>query len=102
VTISKFPGEAGGQEANINRWRGQLGLSPISGADSSVSSLEIDGRKAYLVDIKGTNARSGKQARMVAIGVPRSDETWFYKLLGDEAAVEKEKSAFIQFVKSAY
>ncbi len=102
VTISKFPGEAGGQAANISRWRNQLGLPPAGEGDSSASSVEIGGKTAYVVDIKGTNARTGKPARMVALGVPRTDETWFYKLLGDEAVVEKEKNAFIQFVKSAY
>ena len=28
ITISAFPGEAGGIEANVNRWRKQLNLSP--------------------------------------------------------------------------
>lgn len=104
VTISQLPGDAGGESANIRRWRGQLGLPPATEADlaQTVSSLEIDGKKAYVVDIKGTNVRTGKQARMVAVGVPRPDGTWFYKLTGDESVVEKEKSAFLQFIQSAY
>jgi hypothetical protein len=105
VTVSKFPGEVGGMAANVNRWRRQLGLSPQSEAEmqGSVQLLEIDGHKnAYRVDLKGTNARSGKEARMIAVAVPRGGETWFYKLLGDAAAVEKEKDAFQEFVTSAY
>lgn len=104
VTISQLPGDAGGESANINRWRGQLGLRPATEADlaQTVTSMEIDGKKAYVVDIKGTNVRTGNQARMVAVGVPRPDGTWFYKLTGDESTVEKEKGAFLKFIQSAY
>jgi len=70
VTISKLSGDAGGQGANINRWRGQLGLPPATEADltQTVTTIDIDGKKAYVVDIKGTNVRTGKPARMVAMG----------------------------------
>lgn len=106
VTISKFPGEVGGMIANINRWRGQLGLEPLpqTEAQKSAEMVEVDGeKKAYLVDIKGTNVRGGgKPARLVAMGVPHKGETWFFKLLGDEAVVAKEKDTFVRFVVSAY
>jgi hypothetical protein len=105
VTISKFPGAVGGMVANIQRWRGQLGLAPGSAeeAQKSAEMVEIGGKKeAYLVDLKGTNARTGKPARMVAMGVPYQGETWFFKLMGDEAVVGKEKDAFVRFIKSAY
>ena len=65
--------------------------------------VEVGGKKdSYLVDIKGTNPRTGKQARMVALGVPHRGETWFFKLLGDEPVVAKEKDAFVQFIVGAY
>jgi hypothetical protein len=105
VSISKFPGDVGGMLANVNRWRGQLGLPAVSEQElgNAAQMVEIGGKKdAYEVDIKGVNARSGKPARLVAIAVPRENETWFYKLLGDEAVVEKEKSTFQQFVAGAY
>ena len=105
VTISKFPGEVGGMVANVQRWRGQLGLSPGSAeeARNSAEMIEVAGKKdSYMVDLKGKNARTGKDARMVAIGVPFQGETWFFKLMGDDAVVAKEKNKFIQFVKSAY
>lgn len=105
IAISKFPGDVGGMVANVNRWRGQLGLAPMGDAEArgSVQMVEIDGKRdAYMVDLKGTNARTGKPARMVALGVPRAGETWFYKLTGDEKLVEKEKDAFLKFVITAY
>lgn len=105
VTISKFPGDVGGMVANIQRWRGQLGLNPGSAEEArkSAEMLEIDGKKdAYMVDLSGTNVRSGKTARMISVGVPYQGETWFFKLMGDDAVVAKEKDKFVQFVKSAF
>jgi hypothetical protein len=105
VTVSKFPGEVGGMVANVNRWRQQLGLQALndSEARNTVKMLDVNGKKdAYMVDLRGTNARTGKAARMLSIGVPRSGETWFFKLMGDEAVVEKESGAFVKFVQSAY
>lgn len=105
VTISRFPGDTGGMIANVNRWRGQLGLTPLAAAEAGqgIEMVEIGGKKdSYLIDIKGTNARTGKPARMVALGVPSKGETWFFKLLGDEAVVAKEKDAFMQFIVGAY
>jgi hypothetical protein len=29
VTVSAFPGDTGGLLANLNRWRGQIGLEPV-------------------------------------------------------------------------
>jgi len=105
VSISKFGGAAGGLGPNVNRWRGQLGLPPLSEAEAEKSAemVEVGGKKdSYLVDLKGTNMRTGKPAHLVAVGVPRGGETWFYKLLGDDAVVSKEKDAFLKFVVSAY
>jgi hypothetical protein len=105
VTVIKLPGSAGGLVGNVNRWRGQLGLAPLADAEarSSAEKLEVDGKKdSYMIDIKGTNARTGKPARMVAVGVPRGGETWFYKLMGDEGEVAREKDAFLKFIVSAY
>jgi len=100
VTISKFPGDVGGMMPNINRWRSQLGLAP-EGDPSKIERPEIGGKKdAYLIDIQGTNSRTGKAARMIAAGVPRGGETWFYKLMGDEAVVAKEKAAFVRFLSA--
>jgi hypothetical protein len=105
VTISKLEGTAGGVAANVNRWRNQLQLAPLSESEAlaSVQMIEVDGKKdTYLVDLKGTSMRSGQPARMLAVGVPRAGETWFYKLMGDEATVGKEKDTFLKFILSAY
>lgn len=104
VTVSRFAGPAGGLAANVNRWRNQLGLAPVS-ADAlgqQSQSIQVDGRAATLVDFSGTDAKSGgRPARVIGVIVPREGETWFFKLLGDPTIAEREKNAFVQFVQSA-
>jgi hypothetical protein len=102
VTVSAFPGDVGGLLANVNRWRGQVALAPIDQADleKQITSLDVMGGKAMLVDVSGQNARAGSKARLVGVIVPRAGQTWFYKLMGDPAVAEREKDAFIKFVQS--
>ncbi len=103
VAISVFPGDVGGTFGNVNRWRGQMGLPPITEADlpKSTSTLEVaGGQKGTMVDLNGTDSKTGKAARLVAVAVPHADSTWFYKLLGDDAVVAHEKDAFLKFVQT--
>jgi len=99
VSVATIPGDGGGALANVNRWRRQIGLGPIeeSALAKETSSLEIGASKALVLDA----VSSDKARRMVVVSVPVKGSTWFYKLLGDEAAVAKEKEAFLGFVKSA-
>ena len=101
VNVSSSAGEGGGLVSNINRWRGQLGLAPWSEAEASQSATMIDvaGGKASLVDLSGTDARTGQPTRLVGVVVPQSGQTWFYKLMGDAKVVESQKAAFTQFVQ---
>ncbi len=49
------PGDGGGLLANFNRWRGQLGLGPVTEADlaKEVQPLDLPGGKASVADITG-------------------------------------------------
>ena len=97
VTVSSLGGDGGGLLMNVNRWRGQIGLSPVTGDQLSGVTKEIDvaSGKATLVDL------SNNDRRMLIFVVPHQGQSWFYKLLGDAGAVAKEMDAFLQFAKSA-
>jgi hypothetical protein len=103
VNVSSSPGEGGGLVGNVNRWRGQLGLTPLSEAEvnKSVTAIDVQGGKASLVDMSGTDARTGQPTRLVGVMAPQSGQTWFYKLMGDAKVVESQKDAFTKFVQSA-
>jgi len=103
VNVSKSPGTGGGFAANVNRWRGQLGLGQLSEAELNKIATPLDtaAGKGLSVDMSGTDGRSGQKARLVGVIIPEQSQTWFYKIMGDEKLVASEKDAFLKFVQSA-
>ncbi len=102
ISITMFPGDVGGPLAIVNLWRQQLSLEPIVQTELSKATTSIDvlGGKATLVELTGTDAKTGKPARMIAAMVPRKDQMWFYKMMGDPATVTGQKEAFSKFVQT--
>jgi hypothetical protein len=102
VNVSDLAGDGGGVTANVNRWRKQLGMSDISEAEiiKLASSVDVAGGKATLVDLSGTDARSGQPSQMVGVIVPQGGQTWFYKLMGDPKVVAAQKETFTKFVET--
>jgi hypothetical protein len=102
VNVSMSAGDGGGVLGNVNRWRGQLGLNPQSQAevDKLVQSVDIQGGKAMLVDMSGTDMKSGAKTRLIGAIVPKGQQTWFYKLMGPAQLVEQQKGTFTRFVQS--
>ena len=103
VNVSMSAGEGGGVAGNVNRWRGQLGLAQVPEAEVNklVTQVDTGGGKAMLVDMAGTDARTGQKARLVGAIVPQANGTWFYKLMGNEEVVAGQKDAFVKFVQTA-
>ncbi|MBI5774179.1 MAG: hypothetical protein HZA89_10600 [Verrucomicrobia bacterium] len=95
VSVSIFPSDTGGTLANVNRWRGQIGLGAATESDlaSLVTPLTAS-PGALLVDM----ANNGRQ--FIGAIVPRGGQWYFYKLLGEAAAVAPQKEKFVEFVKS--
>ncbi len=96
MSVIPLTGEAGGDLANINRWRGQISLAPMTEADLSSQSETITpgGRKMLYVDFV-----KGKKRLMAAI-YHLKDRTWFFKMMGDDATVLSAKPAFVHFLRS--
>jgi hypothetical protein len=104
VNISELAGEGGGLLANLNRWRGQLGLPPIAQEDDfskMVDSLVVPGGQGELVDMTGTSSKTGQPSRLIGVVLPQAGQTWFYKLMGDPKLVAAQKDAFVKFIQSA-
>jgi hypothetical protein len=97
LSIIAFPGSVGGDLANLNRWREQVGLPPVSQAEfeASAQRLERDGLRMTVVDLAGKGADA---KRILGAMIPYNDATWFVKLMGPDALVAKEKTAFMAFL----
>jgi hypothetical protein len=96
VSIVTFSGEGGTDADNVNRWRQQIGLPPMTPAAvaTQIEPLKGDGTSFSIVDIAGANART------LAAWTRRDGQVWFFKATGPSAAVEKEKTTFVKFVQS--
>ena len=100
LSITAFPGSVGGELANLNRWRGQVELPPLAAGEveANVMRLEPGGLKFAVADLNNDKASPAK--RMLGAMVPVGDATWFFKLTGPPALLEREKPAFLDFLKS--
>lgn len=97
VNVSSSEGDGGGLAANVNRWRGQLGLPPVD--EIPAINFTVANGQAQLVDLSGTNAQSGQPTEIVGVMVTQPGQTWFYKLMGDPGVVAAQKDDFTKFVK---
>jgi hypothetical protein len=102
VSVIPLPGAAGGDLANVNRWRGQVGLAPLSAQElaKTAEAVEIAGQPAQLYDVAGAASGSGDPTRILGVIQQRDGMAWFFKMTGNDPLVAKEKSAFVAFLKS--
>jgi hypothetical protein len=100
LSITAFPGDTGGLLANLNRWRSQLSLAPLAAAEleANLDHLDANGLHFEIVDFAGT--ADGAPARIVGAVLNRPGETWFFKLMGPDAAVAGAKPAFAAFLQT--
>ncbi len=100
LSITAFPGDTGGLLANVNRWRGQVSLPPLAAdqLDANREHLDIGDLHVDVVDFLGS--ANGAPTRIVGAIVPNGGETWFFKLMGPDAIVAKEKPAFLEFLRT--
>lgn len=96
ISVTSFPGDVGGLLANVNRWLGQIGLSPVGQENLKkyCSSLSFAGHSGHMVEAYG------KEQGLFAGVLFLEDESWFFKLQGDRKLAEREKANFSQFLQS--
>lgn len=97
VSVTAFPGDVGGLRANVDRWRGQVGL-PVTESEAKlaeqVSPFRVSGTEGRKVSL----ANGGKA--LVAILASHGGATWFFKITGSERAVADSSADFEAFVSS--
>ena len=100
LSITAFPGDVGGELANVNRWRSQVRLAPLGEADlaGAVTHMEHNSLRFTLVDLGGPEG--GDSPRILGAIVPYADGTWFFKLMGPAAVVARAKPEFLAFLRT--
>jgi hypothetical protein len=96
ISVVTFPGDGGSDAENVNRWRQQIGLPA---ADASTLKSAIVPVKSGDTDFPSIDM-TGTKSRVLAAWARRDGRTWFFKLTGPNAVVEKEKPKFVKFLQS--
>jgi len=94
LSVSVFPGEAGGDLKNVNRWREQIGLEPVTDLTPLVVLLPAKNAKFSTVDM------TGSKGHLLVGWVLKNGNTWFFKLLAPDSVITREKEKFTQFLQS--
>jgi hypothetical protein len=117
ISLSSFPGDAGGLLANVNRWRGQVNLPPLEQAalQATLEPFTAGTLSGQLVDLLGSTASGaasmtsgGGDATSSApvpthiIGAILTDgsTSWFIKATGTPAVVDPHRDEIVAFAKS--
>jgi hypothetical protein len=104
--LALLPGRAGGAADNVNRWRDQMGLAPLTPAEVEVlPSRRVLGVNALLVDLRGDfgggmGAQAIEDAAMLGAILPTPSGSLFVKMVGPASVVEAETASFDSFLGS--
>ena len=102
LSITAFPGDVGGELANVNRWRGQVQLPALSEAELPAATAHLTQNGLTFTVVNLTGSAQGARQRILGAIVPYAGSTWFFKLAGPDDAVAKAEPdfrAFLQTVK---
>jgi hypothetical protein len=106
--VSVLSGTAGGDAANLNRWRGQMGLPPLDAAQlDALPRTRCLGSEAPLLIAEGAyrGMRGGAgtpDSLFVGTMVLWSGRTVFVRMVGPKALVEPHLAAFKAFCASIH
>ena len=99
ISVSVFPGEAGGEEQNINRWRRQIGLPPKT--LESIIKIEYQNPfigKYFAYDLVN---KINDKAILAAI-ISQENQTIFIKMNTSATLINDRKYEFNLFCQSLY
>lgn len=103
--LAILPGRAGGGLANVNRWRGQMGLEPIDEAQfAALPTASLLGKPGVFVDLEGSFTGMGGPVqdgwRMAGMIAESGGMTAFLKMTGPTDDVGAELESLHAFARS--
>ncbi len=97
--VTVLGGDGGGLEANLNRWRGQMGCADLAASEfQELPHIPILGSDGRLIAIDGAGDKAGKQ--MLGAVALVGGRSVFVKMTGPKDAVQKEREHFTAFAQS--
>lgn len=101
ASVVVLPGPAGGELANVNRWRGQIGLAALD-AKALAAAREVLATPAGPLAVYDFTSEGTPRSRVVAGLTEVGGSTWFVKLAGDADAVAAARGDFMKLLGSLH
>ena len=101
ISVTAFPGDAGGLDSNINRWREQVHQPELESEQLAQTWQEetVDGAPTIIVDLQSPDGAE-KAGGILGAVLRTADRTWFVKMSGPPELLKAEKDNFLHFVRS--
>ncbi len=99
ASVVVLPGPAGGELANVNRWRGQIGLPPLD-ESALASERKTIKSKVGAVSVYDFTSDGQQKSRLIAGLAVTNGNTWFLKMAGDDAPVAAARADFLHLLES--
>lgn len=99
--ITSFPGDTGGELANVNRWRRQIGLAPWSADQVEAAAQTVENAAGHTFRVFELKPEADGERIRVAI-LFHAGKSWFFKLRGDAVVVDLQKEKFLSLLQSVH
>lgn len=94
VTLTEFTGRGGSWDANVNRWRSQLGLPPHR---EKLGGTTLRGHLVF----RAITLKNPDTNQAIRVAESHQNNQWlFVKLTGPTALIQEQAAVFDQFLKS--
>ncbi|HLT36657.1 MAG TPA: hypothetical protein VK034_10230 [Enhygromyxa sp.] len=108
LVVYRFPGGAGGAQANIDRWQSQI--EPAAGAEAQTRELEVGGLTIAAIDSAGRFVGQSMpgappqpaidDARLLAAAIEGSGDPFYLKLVGPRPTIDVWAPAWLELLGS--
>lgn len=101
ISVVNLPSQSGDLKSNVNRWRGQVGLSPLETDDEvskTLRAIYVDETPAVELELYSPKDKEDKAMRLVLL--QKNGQRWFLKLSGTSDVVKAQGEKFAQFSRS--
>lgn len=97
MSVIALPGTAGGTLANVNRWRGQMGLPEIGEAEFARTSTRVASAagEVVVVEFAGTGGKGSLYGGLLSA----KGRTWFFKAVGPANVIAAARGDLLAFMK---
>ena len=100
ISVVVLAGAAGGELANVNRWRGQIGLPPIDDKALGAARTVVKAKAGSVAVFDFTSDGQTKTRMVTGLLSTPDGSTWFLKMVGDAAPAAQAKPEFLRLMES--